>query len=110
LSGRRAQVAHDVNHGLAPRLQTQLVPVRVLKDVKQRPPRVVGTLMLSSESAAIVLVVDQNVEHRLALSHEALVRLVQVNHNVEHRATLLVTLSYLVLQHFYMRAELAVSG
>jgi hypothetical protein len=59
--------------------------VRVLEDVEERATRVVEALGLPGEPAPVVLVVAEDVQHRLALVGELLVRLVQVAHDVDER-------------------------
>src|SRR5205085_1221736 len=54
--------------------------------MEKRPPRVVEPLRLAGEPAAVVLVVAEDVQHRLALVGELLVRLVEVPHDVDERA------------------------
>src|SRR5439155_11704548 len=80
------QVTHDVDHRLAAVLQTQVGP---------------------GEPAAILLVVDENMEHRLALVAEAPVDLIEVAHDVEHGAALLVPLAQAPLQRLHVCAESA---
>ena len=89
-----AQIPHDVNHGLAAGLQTQIVLMRSLQYMQQRPPRVVEPLGLAGYSSAVLLVIGQDVKHRLPLVREALVGLVQVTHDVEHCAALPVALPH----------------
>src|SRR2546425_9761439 len=107
LGGGLSQVSHDVDHGLAAGLETQLVLVRVLQDVQHGRPGVVEPLRLAGQSTAVPLVVGQDVQHGLPLVGEALVGLVQVAHDVEHRAALLVALAQTSLQHLYVRAQSA---
>src|SRR6267142_6817294 len=78
------QVTHDVDHRLPAVLQTQVGP---------------------GEPAAILLVVDENMEHRLALVAEAPVDLIKVAHDVEHGAALLVPLAQAPLQRLHLGAE-----
>src|SRR6267378_2997810 len=78
------QVTHDVDHRLPAVLQTQVGP---------------------GEPAAILLVVGENMEHRLALVAEAPVDLIKVAHDVEHGAALLVPLAQAPLQRLHVRAE-----
>src|SRR2546430_5700991 len=105
LGRRLPQVTHDVDHGLAAVLQVKLVLVRVLKDVEQGAPRVVEPHRLAGQSTAVLLVVGQDVQHRLSLVGEALVGFVQVAHDVEHRAALLVACAQAALQRLHLRAE-----
>src|SRR5437660_10876792 len=80
------QISHDVNHRLAAGFQTQLVLVRILKDMQDGPPRVVESSGLAGQPPAVLLIVGQDVQHGLPLVGEALVGLGQV----EQGATLLV--------------------
>jgi hypothetical protein len=66
----------------------------VLQDVQQGSPRVVESLCLAGQSAAVLLIIGQDVKHRLPMVGEALVRFIKVPHDVEHRAALLVALPY----------------
>jgi len=83
-----------VNHGLAAVLQTQIVSVRTLQYVEQGPPRIVEPLSLVGQPSSVLLIVVEDVKHRLAMVREALVGFVQVAHDVEHRAPLAVALPY----------------
>src|SRR5213594_1204686 len=104
------QITHDVDHGLAAVLQMKLVLVRVLKDVEQGSPRIVEPRRLASQSSAVLLVVGQDVKHRLPLVGQALVGLVQVAHDMEHRAALLVACPQAALQRLHLRAESTLGG
>src|SRR5438093_645932 len=104
------QITHDVDHGLAAVLQMKLVLVRVLKDVEQGSPRIVEPRRLASQSSAVLLVVGQDVKHRLSLVGEALVGFVQVAHDMEHRAALLVACPQAALQRLHLRAESTLGG
>src|SRR6266566_3954337 len=104
------QITHDVDHGLAAVLQMKLVLVRVLKDVEQGSSRIVEPRRLASQSSAVLLVVGQDVKHRLPLVGQALVGLVQVAHDVEHRAALLVACPQATLQRVHLRAESTLRG
>src|SRR2546426_509918 len=104
------QVTHDVDHGLAAVLQMKLVLVRVLKDVEQGSSRIVEPCRLAGQSSAILLVVGQDVKHRLPLVGQALVGLVQVAHDMEHCAALLVACPQAALQRLHLRAESTLGG
>src|SRR3989454_211832 len=80
------QVSHDVNHRLAAGFQTQLVLVRILKDMQNGPPRIVESSRLAGQPPAVLLIVGQDVQHGFPLVGEALVGLGQV----EQGAALLV--------------------
>src|SRR5947208_12148764 len=101
------EVAHHVDHGLPAVRETQVRPVRILKDVQQGSAGIVEPLGLASEPAAILLVVDKDVEHRLTLLAEPPVDLVEVAHDVEHRAALRVALPQAALQGLHLGAESA---
>src|SRR2546427_5864141 len=85
----------------------QLVRVRVLQEVQQGPTGVIEPLGLVGQTAAVLLVVGQDVQHGLPLVSEALVELAQVAHDVEHRAALGVAFPQAALQHLHVRAEAA---
>src|SRR5437773_8840568 len=105
LGRRLLQISHDMNHGLAAGLKTQLVLVGILKDVRQSPPRIVEPLRLAGKSSSVLLVVGQDVKYRLPLVGETLIERVQVSHDVKHRAPLLVAFSQAALQRLHSCAE-----
>src|SRR5437879_255032 len=105
LDRRLPQVPHDMNGGFAAGFETQLVLVRVLQEVQQRPTGVVEPLSLAGQSSAVLLVIRQDMQHGLALVGEALVELVQVAHDVEHRAALRVASQQPALEHLHVRPE-----
>src|SRR2546425_10494731 len=85
----------------------QLVRVRVLQEVQQGPTGVIEPLGLVGQTAAVLLVVGQDVQHGLPLVSEALVELAQVTHDVEQRAALGVAFPHAALQHLHVHAEAA---
>ena len=68
-------------------------------------PGLVEALGLAGEPAAILLVVDEDMEHRLALVGEAPVHLVEVAHDVEQGAALLVALTQAPFQRLHVCAQ-----
>src|SRR5438094_259448 len=83
----------------------QLVRMRVLQEVQQGPTRVVESLSLTSQPAAVLLVIGQNMQHGLALVGQALVELAQVAHDVAHRAALCVAFPQAPLQQLHVGAQ-----
>src|SRR5438094_5708264 len=83
----------------------QLVRMRVLQEVQQGPTRVVESLSLTSQPAAVLLVIGQNMQHGLALVGQALVELAQVAHDVAHRAALCVAFPQPPLQQLHVGAQ-----
>src|SRR5439155_566771 len=76
----------------------------------QGAPRVVEPHRLAGQSTAVLLVVGQDVKHRLPLVGQALVGLVQIAHDMEHRAALLVACPQAALQRLHLRAESTLGG
>src|SRR5437899_4499526 len=72
----------------------------VLQDMQKRAPRVVQALRLTSQAAAIVHIIVQDVEHRVALIAEALIDVVEIPHDVQQSATALLGLPDAHLQFF----------
>ena len=64
----------------------------VAEDVQQGAARVVEPLRLLAEPAAILLVVAEDVQHRLPLVGEPLVGVVEVTHDVQERTPALLRL------------------
>ena len=79
--------------------------VGVLQDMQEGAPRVVQAVGLTSQAAAIVLIVVQDVEHRLALIAEALIDVVEIAHDVQQSATALLGLPDAHLQFFPALAQ-----
>jgi hypothetical protein len=74
--------------------------------VEERAPRVVEPVRLPGESAPVVLVVGEDVEHRPPLIAQLAVRHVQVAHDVEQRAAALLRLPHAQLELLDLRAQL----
>src|SRR3989442_13966319 len=64
---RLTQVAHDVYHGFATIFQAQIGLVRILEDMTEGTAGIMQSLSLPGETATVLLVVGQDVDHRLAL-------------------------------------------
>jgi len=80
--------------------------VRILKNVEERPPRVVESLGLTSEAAAISFIVNHDMERSLALIAKPFIELGEITHYVDKRAPPLFSFCNALLEQIDLLAKL----